>query len=375
MVMLFGLVLLLTSNYHCRQLWRESEYCLKQLECNIVLVDHNVHKILKEVNYPSNENLQRQGNQNNIETEIGILSLPPINTHRDYVAAASPVFNTHVSFSLNSCFFNEKVKAQARSRECKLRFSYKPSIFITGKSHLNFLANPFIRASCTRARTINIFCSLSSTRKELELKSEEQCHANPHSSKSKADLLTVINRSDEAAEVSFPTMNRTSSIRKAMSLQAKQPPNPPPLCSVCKHEAPIFGKAPRKLGFKEIERATNGFSRENFLGEGGFGPVHKGVLPDGQVVAVKQHKRGSEFWSEVGVLSCAQHKNVVILLGYCTETEWFLVYEFSCNGSLDNHLYGKPSYVESKPNGFVSANARKFLQGKRKKSRCLGEEE
>ena len=74
--------------------------------------------------------------------------------------------------------------------------------------------------------------------------------------------------------------------------------------------------------------------------------MHKGVLPDGQVVAVKQHKLlsaqgASEFCSEVEVLSCAQHRNLVMLVGYCTEIEWLLVYEFACNGSLDKHLYGK----------------------------------
>ncbi|XP_020249365.1 inactive protein kinase SELMODRAFT_444075-like [Asparagus officinalis] len=96
-----------------------------------------------------------------------------------------------------------------------------------------------------------------------------------------------------------------------------------------------------------MERATNGFSEDSFLSEGGFGPVHKGVLEDGQVIAVKKHKKASaqgasEFCSEVEVLSCAQHKNLVMLVGYCVEgQEWLLVYEFACNGSLDEHLHCK----------------------------------
>ncbi|KAF8394531.1 hypothetical protein HHK36_020741 [Tetracentron sinense] len=68
----------------------------------------------------------------------------------------------------------------------------------------------------------------------------------------------------------------------------------------------------------------DGFSNENFLAEGGYGPVYRGVLTDGQVVAVKQHKVVSaygafEFWSEIEVLRCAQHKNLVMLVGYCIE--------------------------------------------------------
>ncbi|KAF9604822.1 hypothetical protein IFM89_010363 [Coptis chinensis] len=139
-------------------------------------------------------------------------------------------------------------------------------------------------------------------------------------------------------------IDRTSSIRRAMSISIKQPPTPPPLCSVCKYNAPIFGKPPRKFSYKEIEIATDVFSSVNFLAEGGYGPVYRGVMPDGQVVAVKRHKvvsaqGASEFCSEVEVLSCAQHRNLVMLVGYCTEPEWLLVYEFACNESLDSHLY------------------------------------
>lgn len=49
--------------------------------------------------------------------------------------------------------------------------------------------------------------------------------------------------------------------------------------------------------------------------------------------------QGASEFCEVEVLSCAQHKNLVMLVGYCIEIVWFLVYEFACNGSLDKHLY------------------------------------
>ncbi|CBI28687.3 unnamed protein product, partial [Vitis vinifera] len=156
----------------------------------------------------------------------------------------------------------------------------------------------------------------------------------------------ATNRIEPITSPLSSTIDRTSSIRKTMSLSIKHPPTPPPLCSVCKHNAPIFGKAPRKFDYKEIIKATDGFSRQNFLAEGGYGAVYRGVLPDGQVVAVKQHKMlsaqgASEFCSEVEVLRCAQHRNLVMLVGYCVEVKWILVYEFACNGSLDKHLYGE----------------------------------
>ncbi|KAK4348771.1 hypothetical protein RND71_031526 [Anisodus tanguticus] len=136
-----------------------------------------------------------------------------------------------------------------------------------------------------------------------------------------------------------------SSIREAVSL-GRTSSIPPPLCSFCQCKAPSFGKPPKQFRYEELEEATNGFSDTNFLAEGGFGLVHKGVLMDGLVVAVKQLKfigsqADADFRREVRVLSCAQHRNVVLLVGYCIHgNRRLLVYEFICNKSLDFHLHG-----------------------------------
>ncbi|VFR00185.1 unnamed protein product [Cuscuta campestris] len=155
---------------------------------------------------------------------------------------------------------------------------------------------------------------------------------------------------DEGIFASSPSfrvdLDFTGNLRDAISLSRSAPLGPPPLCSICQHKAPVFGKPPRWFSYAELENATDGFSQANFLAEGGFGSVYRGVLPDGQVVAVKQHKVASsqgdqEFCSEVEVLSCAQHRNVVMLIGFCIEnSRRMLVYEYICNGSLDSHLYG-----------------------------------
>lgn len=176
---------------------------------------------------------------------------------------------------------------------------------------------------------------------------------NEHNSKIETakTLLQRFSELDREAGISKQDceedLDRTSSVRKAMSLSRNAPPGPPPLCSICQHKAPVFGKPPKWFSFSELQRATDGFSQANFLAEGGFGSVHRGILPDGQAVAVKQHKLASsqgdlEFCSEVEVLSCAQHRNVVMLIGYCIEDKRrLLVYEYVCNGSLDSHLYGR----------------------------------
>jgi serine/threonine protein kinase len=97
----------------------------------------------------------------------------------------------------------------------------------------------------------------------------------------------------------------------------------------------------------DIERATNNFDPSTILGEGGFGLVYSGILDDGKEVAVKLLKRddqhGSrEFLAEVEMLSRLHHRNLVKLIGICTEHQArCLVYELVPNGSVESHLHGK----------------------------------
>ena len=101
-----------------------------------------------------------------------------------------------------------------------------------------------------------------------------------------------------------------------------------------------------KFTYNELMRATNGFSDENLIGQGGFGYVHKGVLLNGKEVAVKQlkiggHQADREFRAEVEIISQVHHKHLVSLIGYCIAgAERLLVYEFVTNNTLDFHLHG-----------------------------------
>ncbi|XP_073137622.1 G-type lectin S-receptor-like serine/threonine-protein kinase At4g27290 [Henckelia pumila] len=94
-----------------------------------------------------------------------------------------------------------------------------------------------------------------------------------------------------------------------------------------------------------IHKATNGFAMEKKLGEGGFGPVYKGVLVEGQEIAVKQLARTSmqgidEFKNEVIFIAKLQHRNLVRLLGCCIQgDENLLIYEYMPNKSLDMILF------------------------------------
>ncbi|CAA2954677.1 G-type lectin S-receptor-like serine threonine-kinase At4g27290 isoform X1 [Olea europaea subsp. europaea] len=94
-----------------------------------------------------------------------------------------------------------------------------------------------------------------------------------------------------------------------------------------------------------IAKATDNFSISNKLGEGGFGPVYKGVLEEGQEIAVKRLSRTShqglvEFKNEVNCIAKLQHRNLVKLLGCCIHgEEKMLIYEYMPNRSLDLILF------------------------------------
>ncbi|XP_019463228.1 PREDICTED: G-type lectin S-receptor-like serine/threonine-protein kinase At1g11300 isoform X2 [Lupinus angustifolius] len=103
-------------------------------------------------------------------------------------------------------------------------------------------------------------------------------------------------------------------------------------------ELPLFD-------FESVAVATNNFHLANMLGKGGFGPVYKGLLENGQEIAVKRLSKAStqgleEFMNEVVVISKLQHRNLVRILGCCIERdEQMLIYEFMPNKSLDAFIF------------------------------------
>ncbi|KAL4580243.1 hypothetical protein LXL04_016429 [Taraxacum kok-saghyz] len=103
-------------------------------------------------------------------------------------------------------------------------------------------------------------------------------------------------------------------------------------------ELPLFD-------FSILHKATDNFSDNNKLGEGGFGPVYKGVMEGGQEVAVKRLSRTStqgldEFKNEVVCISKLQHRNLVKLLGCCIKgADIMLVYEYMPNKGLDSFIF------------------------------------
>lgn len=108
-----------------------------------------------------------------------------------------------------------------------------------------------------------------------------------------------------------------------------------------------LGFSQSSFTYEELKLATGNFSDANLLGQGGFGYVHKGVLPNGKEVAIKQLKAGSgqgerEFQAEVEIIGRVHHRHLVSLVGYCISgARRLLVYEFVPNKTMEFHLHGR----------------------------------
>ncbi|ERM99804.1 probable leucine-rich repeat receptor-like protein kinase At5g49770 [Amborella trichopoda] len=106
-------------------------------------------------------------------------------------------------------------------------------------------------------------------------------------------------------------------------------------------------KGAKWFTYEELRKCSDNFAEANGIGSGGYGRVYRGVLPTGQMVAIKRAEQGygqgdPEFRMEIELLSRVHHRNLVTLIGFCFEQgEQILVYEYFPNGTLRESLSGK----------------------------------
>ncbi|XP_021723652.1 proline-rich receptor-like protein kinase PERK1 [Chenopodium quinoa] len=178
-------------------------------------------------------------------------------------------------------------------------------------------------------------------------------HSNPqsteHYSMSKPSSITlaaVPSRSNSSTAQPISTNGSGSFWSPSSGPENSIPPS---------SQGMVVGTSSSSFSYEELSVATDGFASKNLLGQGGFGYVHKGILPTGKIVAVKSLKADSgqgerEFQAEVETISRVHHKHLVSLVGYCvTGPQKLLVYEFLPNKTMEFHLHGKGQPVMDWP--------------------------
>ncbi|XP_016505367.2 inactive protein kinase SELMODRAFT_444075 [Nicotiana tabacum] len=345
-----------------KHLKHEKKRCMEELQCNIVVMKRSQPKVLRLnlVGSPkkepdvsgtlSSEQTQTCGKESNKKDSLDSSRGPlvtPTSSPEMFSMTEAGTSSVSSSDPGTSPFFIAEVNRDIKKADLLAAKEDQDVDESSSESESeNLSASSSLRFQPWMVDMITSHSELS----QIKGKSSLRTHDRPQDSTNKA-LLRKFSKLDDEGDFGSPScrsdLDYSGNVREAVSLSRSAPLGPPPLCSICQHKAPVFGKPPRWFAYAELELATGGFSQANFLAEGGYGSVHRGVLPDGQVVAVKQHKLASsqgdqEFCSEVEVLSCAQHRNVVMLIGFCIEdSRRLLVYEYICNGSLDSHLYGR----------------------------------
>ncbi|KAL7093739.1 hypothetical protein ACP275_11G058700 [Erythranthe tilingii] len=304
---------------------KEGNICLEQLDCNVIVAKNSEPKVLR-LNLTESINTETEvlhSPNSRLEGEFDLLNTIKVPNVTPTTSPDNRISSISTLDMFASATFMSEINWEPKVKQILLPQTFGSYDFGESESESESESNSDNRSSLST--------SMSSQHWMEDILSS-------------AD--EGLNRSSSKGQQPSTNQDSCKNMRQMISLNKKAATDSPPLCSLCQHKTPYFGKPPRLFSYAELARATNGFSEANFLAEGGYGSVHRGVISNGQVIAVKQHKLASsqgdrEFCSEVQMLSCAQHRNVVMLIGYCVEDgRRLLVYEYICNGSLDSHLYG-----------------------------------
>ncbi|KAK4485117.1 hypothetical protein RD792_007727 [Penstemon davidsonii] len=165
---------------------------------------------------------------------------------------------------------------------------------------------------------------------------------------SRLDELVRVPPPPQPVQVPSPPVTTPPQPVPVPSPPVTTPPRPVPAPSPSPEDINVVESL--HYDFDKIRAATNDFSENNKLGQGGFGPVYKGKLLSGQEMAVKRLSRNSgqgdiEFKNEVMLLAKLQHRNLVRLLGFSIGgKEKILIYEFVENASLDHFIFGSTKH-------------------------------
>ncbi|KAG7026277.1 Receptor-like cytosolic serine/threonine-protein kinase RBK2, partial [Cucurbita argyrosperma subsp. argyrosperma] len=146
----------------------------------------------------------------------------------------------------------------------------------------------------------------------------------------------------------FPPLKAVPKLTRKKSKRIREdvlPTLSPVMDSAIETEFCYFRSSWKNFTLSELQAASNNFSQENLIGEGGYSEVYKGQLEDGQLVAIKRLTRGNpeemtaDFLSELGIIVHVDHPNIANVIGYGVDGGMHLILHLSPHGSLASILY------------------------------------
>ncbi|KAJ6730032.1 PROLINE-RICH RECEPTOR-LIKE PROTEIN KINASE PERK4 [Salix viminalis] len=350
-----------------KKLKQEMKHCIEELQCNIVVMKGSQAKVLRlnlgcsneiqtpyysAASSPGTDVGKLLGHRMKHSTPVSSPEEQSTSFSRTREDSSSLSYDTEMPFFLvyeqNPLFVGPNDGKYTSKNNRSIYDDQPRAVYSDGERIISLSADPISAVTSDQKSVYWIPQNHIVDEKALINRNRKNtCEIKSPTSRTLLDKFVQYDQDARAGRLDHSHQEKTvsSGIRHAVS-SGRTSSMPPPLCSLCQHKAPTFGKPPRQFSFEELDEATEGFSDVNFLAEGGFSNVYRGVLRDGQVVAVKLLKNAgsqadADFCREVRVLSCAQHRNVVLLIGFCIDgKKRVLVYEYICNRSLDFHLHG-----------------------------------
>ncbi|XP_019462746.1 PREDICTED: receptor-like cytosolic serine/threonine-protein kinase RBK2 isoform X1 [Lupinus angustifolius] len=240
-----------------------------------------------------------------------------------------------------------------RSRTLRIESSYSLSRFDleslnNEKGDVDQCSSPTTDAlqDCSTSIEPETPCSNAST-------SDSEDQPDSYSSSNMRGFLNLLKKGSQMPFQPFqplknvPKLRRKSNrIREDLIPPLSPPTLKPSLKPSLTNDFSCFKSSWKNFTLEDLQAATDNFSHENLIGEGGYAEVYKGKLDDGNFVAIKRLTRGNQeemtadFLSELGIIVHVDHPNIARLIGYGVEGGMHLVLQLSPHGSLSSILYG-----------------------------------
>uniref|UniRef100_A0A2C9KR81 non-specific serine/threonine protein kinase n=1 Tax=Biomphalaria glabrata TaxID=6526 RepID=A0A2C9KR81_BIOGL len=211
-------------------------------------------------------------------------------------------------------------------------------ISLLGEGPTEPLPQPQLSTQITDIRRIDVSYP-SSSDSCYNVKIDHECYQNKANTETGEDNLA-----SEARRISISSTGQMDDVKCSTSINNVSDINQgtPPV----KEEITL-----KDVQFEVLKKITNNFDVRTvkeggkLIGSGGFGKVFLGTFHTGFQIAVKlliscsEDDIQSQFKNEVETLCKYKHENLVLLLGYSVDGDnRCLIYQYMCNGSLEDRL-------------------------------------